>query len=192
MYLNANNPDEFSFTCHFEFTKTSSSISTSLNGNFERHYPMEHLPNPSDLHAYFFMHQASEKVEVSQLQIETCSTLTCKGMDIANPCGGECTGRKVDRVNRQNVWVDEPLNIVPVEENFPIAMKITAVCKTPDCDPTVAVGDSDKIWYCQYNEWKNGLFLAPVGIVLRGSQDSIMIMMTLRDTQDSACIFELV
>merc|ERR1712190_76878 len=65
---------EFSFTCRFEFTKTSSRISILANGNIESYAPWEHLPNPNELHAYFYMYDSREKVVVSQLQIEICST----------------------------------------------------------------------------------------------------------------------
>merc|ERR1712176_1231465 len=66
---------EFSFTCNFDLTKTSSRVTTSFKDSFESFTPSEILPNPHDLHAYYFLEQPTEKVLVSQLQIEICSTI---------------------------------------------------------------------------------------------------------------------
>merc|ERR1712176_1140645 len=66
---------EFSFTCNFDLTKTSSRVTTSFKDSFESFTPSEILPNPHDLHAYYFLGQPTEKVLVSQLQIERCSTI---------------------------------------------------------------------------------------------------------------------
>merc|ERR1712176_859415 len=79
--------------------------------------------------------------------------------DIANPCGGVCTGKTGSRVHEQSRWVDQPLNIVPDAGSYTIAMTMTMACKTSDCDPWGGVSDGDNSLWCTYTDNNNGVFV---------------------------------